>query len=391
MAKLMLENGVIVTPDRILNDCVVMVDGKIDYIGPAPQNTQDYQRIDCQGNYIAPGFIDMHLHGGGGCDFMDGDPEAILVAAKCHASHGTTSILPTGVAGNLEQTGKFFEAFRQAKGKPGGANLLGIHLEGPYYNQEYKGAIEEKSLRNPSPDHYERVLSMTDDLMVWSEAPELPGSMEFGRYLERRGILAAIGHSGADFETVMEARENGFHHVTHLYSCTSTVIRRNCFRVAGIVEAAYYFDDLSVEMIADGVHLPQSLLKLIYMLKGADKIAVISDSMRAAGMGDGVSFLGQNGSGQQVIVKDGISWLPDGSGFAGGTGTADRLVRNLIHLGGIPVTDAVRMMTQTPARILGQTWKGRLAVGCDSDLVVFTPNVDIRLTVVGGEIVYQAD
>lgn len=387
MEKFKLINGIVLTPNRKLENAIVLIcDGKIEYVGPAPENTEDYQEIDCCGNYISPGFIDMHVHGGGGFDFMDGDAAAILGAAKAHAMHGTTSIVPTGLAGELEDTQCFFNAFREAKGKKGGANLLGIHLEGPYYAQNFHGAIELEYLRNPAPEHYKKILSMTDDLKIWSEAPELPGSMEFGRYMTRHGITPSIGHSGATFEQVLEARENGFHHITHLYSCTSTVSRKNCFRVAGIVEAAFYCDDVTVEIIADGVHLPEALLKLIYKLKGADKIALVSDSMRAAGMQDGESVLGSKKHGRKVIIKDKIAWLPDGSGFAGGTGTSDRLVRNMIQLGAVPITDAVRMMSETPARIMGECTKGKIAVDYDADIVVFNQNIDVKMTMVRGNI-----
>lgn len=388
--KLKLKNGILLTPYRKQYNQIILIDeGQISYLGP-DLKTEDYKEIDCQGYYISPGFIDMHLHGGGGYDFMDAVPEAFVGAAKCHAEHGTTSILCTCTAANNEHLGKVFEAFRQAKKiNSSGSNLLGLHLEGPYYSLENHGAIETQYLRDPSPDDYKEILSMTDDLKVWSEAPERPGSMEFGRYLEKNGILAAIGHSTATFEQVLEARENGFHHITHLYSCTSSVIRKNCFRIAGIVEAAYYCDDITVEMISDGVHLPESLLRLICKLKGPDRIAPVSDCMRAAGMEDGDSILGCKENGLKVIVKDHIAWLPDGSGFAGGTGTSDLLLHNLVHLAGLSVEDAVKSMSATPARILKLNRKGILQQGYDADLTVFNSDLQIEMTIVNGQILYH--
>ena len=225
-------------------------------------------------------------------------------------------------------------------------------------------------------------------MLRWSAAPELPGVDGFANALRECGILPCIGHSDADFDCVSKAKDLGFTHVTHLYSCTSTVHRKNAFRYAGIVEAAYYFDDMTVEIIADGIHLPPSLLKLIYKLKGPDKIALITDSMRGAGMPDGESVLGNLDNGLHVIIEDGVAKLMDRSAFAGSVATCDRLLRNMVNLADVPLVDAVKMASLTPARILGIKNKGSLEAGYDADIVIFDENINVVNTIVNGRVIF---
>jgi N-acetylglucosamine-6-phosphate deacetylase len=217
----------------------------------------------------------------------------------------------------------------------------------------------------------------------------LEGSKAFAETLRSHGILPAIAHSDAIYEEALVAFDWGFSHVTHLYSCTSTVTRRNCFRYAGIIEAAYLIDDMTVEIIADGVHLPESLLRLIYKIKGPEKIALITDSMRAAGMPDGKSIIGSLTNGLEVIVEDGVAKLPDRTAFAGSVATADRLVRTMHRLAGTPLLETIRMITATPARIMGiDKTKGSLTKGKDADVVIFDDDIHVLMTMVNGSIVY---
>jgi N-acetylglucosamine-6-phosphate deacetylase len=233
------------------------------------------------------------------------------------------------------------------------------------------------------------ILASCDEIRRWSIAPELPGALAFGKRLAERGILPSIAHTNATYEEALAAYQSGFTHITHLYSCMSTVTRRNAFRYAGVIEAAWLIDGMTVELIADGVHLPKPLLQLAYKLKGPKKTALCTDSMRAAGMPDGDSILGSLKNGQPVIVEDGVAKLPDRSAFAGSVATTDRLVRTMVHIAEIPLTDAVRMMTLTPAEIMKiDKQKGSIEVGKDADLVVFNQNIDIRCTVIGGNIIY---
>ena len=392
MKRKKIVNGKIITPYRIINGCVCIDDGKICEISEYDIDFPDAEIIDAQGNYVSPGFIDLHSHGAGGSDFMDGTVEAYLKIAETHAKHGTTGLYPTTLASTNEELFQTFEIYRQAKAlNIKGSAFLGFHLEGPYFAMSQCGAQDPKYIRNPHPDDYLAILNATDDIARLSAAPELEGSKELAETLVSRGILAAIAHSDAIYEEVVSAFDWGFTHVTHLYSATSGVCRRNCFRYAGIIEASYLMEGMTVEIIADGVHLPKSLLQLIYKIKGPGKIALISDSMRAAGMPDGKSILGSLSKGQEVIVEDGVAKLPDYSAFAGSVATADRLVRTMVQLAEIPLPETIQMITTSPARIMGiDKTKGSLTKGKDADVVIFDSNINIKMTIVGGRMVYQA-
>jgi N-acetylglucosamine-6-phosphate deacetylase len=214
--------------------------------------------------------------------------------------------------------------------------------------------------------------------------------MEFGRYLQAHNILPAIAHTDAVYDDVVNAFENGYTLATHFYSGMSGVSRRNAFRFAGVIESVYLMDEIDVEIIADGVHLPAPLLKLIYKVKGVDRIALITDAMRAAGMGPGESILGSKKNGLRVFVEDGVAKLPDRTSFAGSVATTDRLVRTMINVAGISLIEAVRMMSLTPARIMKiNTHKGSIAVGKDADIVIFDEGIHIQSAVVGGEVLYN--
>ena len=255
---------------------------------------------------------------------------------------------------------------------------------------EQRGAQDPRYIKNPEREEYEKILSWSDDIIRWSAAPELDGAMEFGRFLKEKNILPSIGHSNAIYEEVIEAFENGYTHITHLYSGMSGVRRINAYRYAGVIESAFLIDEMTVEIIADGAHLPSSLLKLIYKIKGPDKIALVTDSMRAAGMPEGESILGGIRDGQKVIVEDGVAKLPDRTAFAGSVATADRLVRTMINIAQVPLIDAVRMMTTTPAKIMKiDDRKGSIVVGKDADLVIFDEDINIQTTMVEGEVVYS--
>jgi N-acetylglucosamine-6-phosphate deacetylase len=390
--KYKIINGTIITPCRMIPaGCVCIENGKICEAGPEDIEFPNSTVIDARGNYVSPGFIDLHTHGAGGGDFMDGTEDAFLRIAEMHACHGTTGLYPTTLASTGEELFKTFEIYRQARVKNlRGAAFLGLHLEGPYFSIHQLGAQDPRHVRSPKPAEYEAILDATDDIARWSAAPELEGCKGFAETLASRNILPAIAHSDATCEEVARAFDWGFTHVTHLYSCTSGVTRRNGFRHAGIIEASYLMDDMTVEIIADGIHLPASLLQLVYKIKGARATALVTDSMRAAGMPDGKSVLGSLAHGREVIVEDGIAKLPDRSAFAGSVATADRLVRTLLRQAGIPLRDAIRMITSTPARIMGiEKKKGSLAKGKDADLVIFDRDIRIVMTMINGRIVYN--
>lgn len=389
---LKIYNGQVITPYRIISPGTVVVkDGTIIQVQEGDIDVPGAIEIDADGKYIAPGFIDIHVHGGGGTDFMDGSETAFLNIAETHCRYGTTSMTPTTLTSEKEDllhTLKLYESANQNNKK--GARFLGMHLEGPYFAMNQRGAQDLRYIRDPDPLEYKDILSKSNSITRWSAAPELKGGIAFGRYLKSKGILAALAHTDAIYEEALEAFENGFTLATHLYSGMSGVTRRNAYRYAGVIESAFIIDEMDVEIIADGVHLPAPLLKLVYKIKGADKIALITDAMRAAGMPPGESVLGNINSGLKVIVEDGVAKLPDRSSFAGSVATADRLVRTMVRLADVPLIDAVRMITSTPARIMGVAdKKGSLIAGKDADIVIFDQNIDINMTLIKGSVVYN--
>lgn len=389
--KLKIFNGKIITPFRIIHGAVVIAGNKIAEVKEGDIDVPGAVAIDAHGQYISPGFIDIHVHGGGGHDFMDGSVEAFLKIAETHAKYGTTSMLPTTLTAEKEELFKTLDLYRAANElNVSGAQFLGIHLEGPYFAMNQRGAQDPRYIRNPDPAEYREILLRSPDIRRWSAAPELPGAIEFAHYVHSKGILVALAHTDAIYEEALIGFENGFTLATHFYSLMNGVTRKNAFRYAGTVECAYQLDEMDVEIIADGIHLPPSLLKLIYKLKGTDRIALITDSMRAAGMPPGESILGSLHDGLKVIVEDGVAKLPDRTSFAGSVATTDRLVRNMVNMAGVPLTDAVRMITTTPARILGiESHKGSLIMGKDADIVLFDENIQIQMTIVQGKIIYR--
>jgi N-acetylglucosamine-6-phosphate deacetylase len=389
--RLKITNGHIITPYRyIRNGTIVIENGIILGIHEGNVDFPDSETIDAAGHYVAPGFIDLHIHGGGGHDFMDGTVEAFLKIAETHAQYGTTALVPTTLTSEKEDLLITLDNYEKANvNNFFGAQFLGMHLEGPYFALSQRGAQDPRYIRNPDPKEYEEVLAYSSSITRWSAAPELPGAIEFGKRLRQKGILAAVAHTDAIYEEVLEAYENGYTLATHLYSAMSGVTRKNAFRYAGTIESAFLLD-MDVEIIADGVHLPAPLLKLIYKIKGPDRIALITDAMRAAGMPEGESTLGSLKNGLKVIVEDGVAKLPDRTSFAGSVSTADRLVRNMVQMADVSLLDSVRMMTATPARIMGvEKKKGTLVAGKDADIVIFDENITIQTTIVQGRIIYE--
>ncbi len=381
-------NGKIILPDGICSGVLVMdggtIKGVVDNVPPGSEV------IDAEGDYVSPGFIDMHTHGAGGADFMDGTVGAYLTAARTHAMHGTTLLYPTTLTSTDEALYDSFETYRKAVAENrDGAAFGGMHLEGPYFNPLFAGAQDPRWLRCPKREEYMEILERCPDLARWSFAPELDGASEFAAELMKRGIVASIGHTNATFGECDVAFKAGARLMTHFYSCMSTVSRRNAFRFAGTVEYGYWQDGMDVEIIADGIHVPEDLLRLLLKIKGVGKVSLVTDSMRAAGMPEGKSILGGLAGGQEVIVEDGVAKLMDRSAFAGSVATADRLVSTMVKTAGCGISDAVRMLTANPAGVMGVLdRKGTIAPGKDADVVIFDEDINVRRTIINGNIIY---
>ena len=403
MRPIKIINGRIITPYRVLRGATLLItEGKITAISERDIDIPEAHTIDAAGDYVAPGFIDIHIHGGGGHDFMDGTIEAFLGIAQLHARYGTTAMTPTTLSSDGEELRRILAVYERVcggssagaggSGVPGGAAFIGMHLEGPYFSMNQRGAQDPRYIRDPDPLEYQPLLTQFPSIKRWSAAPELNGALAFAEFVRSKGALVALAHTDAIYEEVLQGFEKGFTHATHLYSAMSGVTRRGTARYAGAIESAFLIDEMTVEIIADGVHLPPPLLKLVYKIKGADRIALITDAMRGAGMPPGESILGSKHNGLPVIIEDGVAKLPDRSAFAGSVATADRLVRNMIQLADVPLCDAVRMMTSTPAAIMGVAdRKGVLTPGKDADIVLFDEQINVQLTMVGGKIIYKKE
>jgi N-acetylglucosamine-6-phosphate deacetylase len=394
MRRITIYNAQLILSDKIISKGYLTIDGnKIIRLGAGEykQSLPSEDLIDAAGNFVSPGFIDIHVHGGGNSDFMDGTVEAYLNIAETHVKYGTTSLLPTTLTSTREELLNTFSVYKQSELKNNkGAQFLGLHLEGPYFSYNQRGAQDPKYLKTPRKEDYLEILSLSDDILRWSIAPELKGAMELGKELKSRGIIASVAHTDAICEEVIEAFDNGYSLMTHLYSAMSSVTRKNAYRYAGALEAAYLLDDMDVEIIADGIHLPKSLLQFVCKFKNWDRIALVTDAMRGAGMPDGKYMLGSIENGQEVLVEDGVAKLPDRTAFAGSVATADRLVGTMVQIAGIPLTDAIKMVTYNPARMLNiHEEKGSLSVGKDADIVIFNKDIDILMTIVAGRIIYK--
>lgn len=382
MKRFIIKNGNVVFPNGVHKADILIEDGIIQEIGTIEE---DCDTVDADGLFVSPGLIDIHTHGGNGHDYMEGTLEAFKEAASLHLKHGVTSIVPTTVASDPEYTIEFLKRFDKIKNHPEiPARLLGVHLEGPYLSMKQKGAIPAQYIKNPDREEYLRILNTSPNILRWTIAPELEGAYELGDELFRRGINASIGHSSAEDYHVHQAVLHGFQSVTHMYSMTSTIVRINCYRHPGINEAVYLEDELYVEAIADGHHLPDTLLKLMIKNKTYEKIILVTDSMSAAGWGNGLFYLGNPEDHHQVLIKDGVGFMPDMSSFAGSVACGDQLIRTMLRIG-VPVYEAIKMMTLNPAKLLNISHTaGSIQIGKQADIILFDNQVNIKRVYVGG-------
>lgn len=367
----------ILLPDRLLDGYLYMEAGKLLSVGATPRPCDEL--LDFGDLYVAPGFIDLHTHGAAGYSFSDCTPEGILEACRYHMRHGTTTLYPTLSAAPLSQMARAVAVIAGIM-EDGSApiSIPGIHMEGPYLSIRQCGAQKPAHITPPIASDYIPFLQEYGKYVArWTYAPENDPEQTFCKHLVKQGILPSVGHSDATYEQLLPAYEAGCTLVTHLYSCTSTITRQQGYRHLGITESAYLLDGLDVELIADGKHLPPELLTMIFKCKDHAHIALVTDSLAAAGL-EGAASAGN----ADYIIEDGVCKLPDRSAFAGSVATGDVLLRNALQAG-CSVVDAVSMLTAVPARIMGLP-KGRLEPGLDADIVVFDEDINIRAVFAGG-------
>ncbi len=366
-------NGRILTPQGWLKGGSVIIEGnKILAVENCDLPVAGAELIDAKGCAVVPGGIEMHVHGGGGRDFMEGEEEAFRVAVNTHLKHGTTSIFPTLSSSTVPMIEAACETCTKLMAEAD-SPILGLHLEGPYFNPAQAGAQIPEWIKPPVAAEYEPILEKYDCLKRWDEAPELPGSIGFIKACRKHGVLPSIGHTRARYEDVHAANEAGMTHATHFYNAMPVVYKNREFKVPGTVESIFAEENMTVEMIADGIHVPPVMLRMIFQIKGVERTALITDSLACAAAEGDAAF------DPRVILEDGVCKLADRSALAGSIATMDRLVRTCVQQAGIPLADACRMASETPAKIMGvYDRKGSLERGKDADIIMFDDEMQLR-------------
>ena len=378
---MLIKNCNIIYLDKIEKGNVLIEDGKIKEINPS--NTNDTNVIDAEGLYLSPGFIDVHIHGAGGCDTMDGTVESLNTIAKTIVKHGTTSFTPTTMTVAAEDIRKSMEVIKKLKEEgTEGANILGAHLEGPFISPKAIGAQNPKFLLAPSVENYNKIVGDCSDAVVSiTMAPEVEGAKELIKYLSDNGVTVSMGHTKATYNEAVEGIKCGVCHSTHLFNAMTPLTHRE----PGVVGAT--FDtDITTETISDGIHISYPALRIAYKQKGTDKVLLVSDAMEACGMPDGKYSLG----GQDVIVKNGAARLLDGT-LAGSVLTLDKAVKNIYNNSNYALNEVVRMATYNSAKHCNvEDHKGLIKEGYDADILLFNEDIEIKKVFVGGKEVYTA-
>lgn len=384
--KTAIINAKIVTSESVLENGVCVYENEnIKYVGTQMQSADKI--IDAQGKYLIPGFIELHCHGGNGFEFMDATEDEYAEIAKFHLAHGTTTMLATTLAANDGETEYALETFKRYTEKYATGSLKGVHLEGPWLNPAQCGAQNVAYMKTPNIEELKALKEKYPFILRVSAAPELENGYAFGQMGKELGIVMSPAHTDAEFGEIEKAIENGYMLMTHLYSGMKGVTRKNSFRIAGAVEAGLYFDDMFVEIIADGRHLPIELLRFIYKCKGADKICLITDAIRAAGMKNGAeTVIGSKKNGLPVVVEDEVAKLTDRQSFAGSTATADRLYKTMASAIGKDMVALSKMSSTTPARVMGWTDRGEIVVGKRADMLLVNEELEIEKIIFRGNI-----
>lgn len=374
-------NGQILTPQGWLKDGSVLInDGKILEITNSDLAVIGATVIDAKGMFIVPGFISMHCHGGGGHDFTEGTTEAFKTAAAAHLKHGSTTIFPTLSSTTFENIRLAAATCDQLMAEDADTTIMGLHIEGPYLNENMAGTQWKEFLKNPDPEEYKALVESTKCIKRWDISPELPGAHDFARYMTSKGILTAITHTEAEYQEIKDAFAAGFTHAAHFYNAMPGFHKRREYKYEGTVESVYLMDDMSVEVIADGVHLPATILKLVYKVKGVEKTCLVTDSLKFAG------YTGETINDPNYVIENGVCKWADRQTLAGSIATADVLVQTIVKKAGIPLEDAVRMASETPARLIGiADTKGTLEKGKDADIVILDNDANVRCVFTKGK------
>jgi N-acetylglucosamine-6-phosphate deacetylase len=383
-------NARLIFPDGVRDGLeLVAEEGKIAAIRQQAQSGGEV--INLQGNYLAPGFIDLHVHGALGRDTMEASAEAFRTICDFHASGGTTSLLLTTATAPIEKIVAALNAVRDSthrggRGSHPTSTIAGVHVEGPFISKAKRGAQREEFIQDPSTARVQQLLHHADVIKRVTIAPELPGALEAIENFQTRGISVSGGHSDAWDEEATAAFERGMRSVTHTFNCMSSARRRGVYRVGGLLEFAMSEPRISCELIADGHHVSPTLMKMLCCAKGPGGICLVTDATAGAGLPDGSRF---SLFGNDCIVQGGVCLLADRSALAGSASRMIHLVRMMVSEVDVPLHEAVTMATQNPARAIGLEGKGRLAVGADANLVIFSPELQVLGTFAGGENIWS--
>jgi N-acetylglucosamine-6-phosphate deacetylase len=391
MGKIALINGTVVLPLEISEHRVIVID-KQEILDICDYDTlsEDIDIIDVGGRIIAPGMIDLHTHGALGYTFNEPSSIAFQTITNEYIKHGVTALLATLATASIQDLVsaldfcRYWMASAQSR-----AQVLGVHLEGPYFNPEQRGAQDPNNLRTPDDGSLDALLAYQDVIRIMTFAPELPGALELTQRLSRIGVIPAAGHSSAIDEDIYAAIELGLRHVIHLWSGQSTTRREGPWRKPGILETALASDQLTGEIIADNKHLPPTLQKLAYKCFGADRLCLVSDSTSGAGLAENEHFVMGD---MEYYVKNGVGMMLDDSAFAGSVTMLNKMVSNLVSTVGVPLVDAIRMASLTPASVLGiDGQKGSLEIGKDADIAILEQDFSVWRTMIKGRWVYPSE
>jgi len=385
LSRFALVNGRVILPHQIVAGKAVVIENGIIYsIEDEAGLSSDMPRLDVGGRYISPGLIDLHTHGALGFTFNDASVEAIQQITLANAHAGVTSLLATIATAPVSDLVACIDMIgSMMSGSYAGSQILGVHLEGPYFSPLQAGAQDPKSLRTPDDGSVDLLLEHSKWIKIMTFAPELPGALQLTVRLAKLGIVPAAGHSSATDEQVRAAMQAGLKHVIHLWSAQSTVRREGPWRIPGLLEAALTFDGLTAEVIADNKHLPPTLIHLAYKCLGSERLCVVSDATSGAGLPEGSRFrMGK----LEYEVHNGVGMLLDRTAFAGSTTLLNQMLQILHKAVGLKLTEVVRMASLTPARIIGvNARKGSLEAGKDADIAIFEEDFRPWKTMIKGE------